>query len=167
MTSPTPDRLLAGEVGKPHGLAGEVYVVPISDDPRRFEPGSTLLREDGSALTIVAVHRHGNRVLVRFDGISDRTSAESLRGPLFVPGHDARRLDENEFWPHDLVGCTVTAPTGDVGTIAEVVPGAAQDLLRVDTPKGERLIPLVGDIVVSVDTSERRVTIDPPDGLLD
>jgi 16S rRNA processing protein RimM len=167
MTARTPDRLLAGEVGKPHGLAGEVYVVPISDDPRRFEPGSTLLREDGSPLTIAAVHRHGNRMLVRFDGVSDRASAESLRGPLYVASEEARALEENEFWPHDLIGCTVTDGTGDVGRVVEVVAGSAQDLLRVDTPNGERMIPLVGEIVVAVDTTERRVTIDPPEGLLD
>jgi 16S rRNA processing protein RimM len=167
MTSHTPDRLLAGEIGKPHGLSGEVYVVPISDDPRRFQPGSTLLREDGSALVVLSSHVHGDRLLVAFEGFADRESAEKLRGPLFVPGDETRELGEDEFWPHDLVGCTVADAGGEVGRVLEVVPGAAQDLLRIATPRGERLVPLVRDIVVSIDTQERRVVVDPPEGLLD
>jgi 16S rRNA processing protein RimM len=163
----TPERLLAGEVGKPHGLTGEVYVVPISDDPRRFQPGSTLQREDGSVLTIVASRTQGNRLLVTFEQASDRDSAATMRGPLYVPADDARSLEEGEFWPHELTGMDVEAGGVHVGTVVEVVPGNAQDLLKIETPAGERLVPLVDDIVVSIDTETRRIVIDPPEGLLD
>jgi 16S rRNA processing protein RimM len=167
MASQSPSRLLAGEVGKPHGLSGEVYVVPISDDPGRFDPGSTLLRESGDALIVASSRTHGNRLLVRFEGIADRESAEALRGALYIRPEEARKLEANEYWPHDLVGCVVADANGDVGRVVAVDPGAAQDLLRIETPNGERLIPLVGDIVVSIDTAGRRIVIDPPEGLLD
>lgn len=59
------------------------------------------------------------------------------------------------------------AGTGEVaGTVAHVVEGPAQDLLVVDTPAGERMVPLVGEIVVKVDVEAGRVEIDPPEGLL-
>jgi len=163
----TPDRLLAGEVGKPHGLAGEVYVVAISDDPRRFEPGSVLQREDGNHLTVVSSHLHGNRLLVQFEEASDRDTAASIRGPLYVPAADVRSLEEGEYWPHDLIGCKVEDAGGELGRVVGVVPGAAQDLLRVETPAGERLVPLVEEIVVAVDVRAGRIVIDPPEGLLD
>jgi 16S rRNA processing protein RimM len=160
--------LLAGEAGKPHGLAGAVYVVPISDDPRRFEPGSTLVREDGTELVIESARRHANRLMVKFDGVDTREAAEGLRGPLFISEDDVRDLDDDEFWLHDLEGCAVVDSAGEVvGTLSRVVPGAAQDLLAVDTPLGERLVPLVKEIVVDVDVEARRITIDPPAGLLD
>ena len=160
--------LLAGEAGKPHGLAGDVYVVPISDDPRRFEPGSRLLRADGSELVIESVRRHTNRFLVKFEGVESRDDAERVRGPLFVSADDVRALDEDEFWPHDLEGCEVFDRTGErLGTVTKLIPGNAQDLLAVATERGERLVPLVKEIVVAVDVAGRRVTIDPPAGLLD
>ena len=160
--------LLAGEAGKPHGLAGDVYVVPISDDPRRFEPGSTLLRADGSALVIEHVKRHTNRFLVKFEGIESRDDAEKVRGPLYVSADDVRNLEEDEFWPHDLEGCAVVDATGTpVGEVRRVIPGAAQDLLEIETSRGDRLVPLVKEIVTSVDVAARVVTIDPPEGLLD
>jgi 16S rRNA processing protein RimM len=160
--------LLAGEAGKPHGLAGDVYVVPISDDPRRFQPGSTLLRADGSELVIESVRRHTNRFLVKFEGVESRDDAERVRGPLFVSAADVRALDEDEFWPHDLEGCDAVDLEGErVGTVTRVIPGNAQDLLALDTERGERLVPLVKEIVVAVDVASRKVTINAPAGLLD
>ena len=160
--------MLAGQIGKPHGLGGEVYVIRISDDARRFEAGSELLHEDGRALVVAGARSHRARLLVKFEGIDDRAAAETLRGALYVPAKAARELGAGEFWEHDLAGLEVVhARSGDVvGTVSRVVVAPAQDLLAVDTPGGERLIPLVGAIVVDVDVPAGRVTIDPPEGLL-
>jgi 16S rRNA processing protein RimM len=159
--------LLAGEVGKPHGLAGEVFVVRISDDPHRFEAGSRLHRADGTVLTIATARPHSARFLVRFEGVDTREAAESLRGPLYVPGTETRDLDDDEFWHADLVGCSVTVGGAEVGTVTGVVTGSVQDLLEIDTPRGPRLIPMVKEIVTGVDTTARTVHLDPPEGLLD
>ncbi len=111
---------------------------------------------------------HRNRLLVKFETVDDRTAAESLRGALYVDAGAARSLEPGEFWEHDLAGLDVVhAGTGEsVGTVARVEESPAQDLLVVDTPRGERLIPLVSPIVVDVDLDARRVTVDPPEGLL-
>lgn len=160
--------LLAGEVGKPHGLSGEVYVVVISDDPRRFEPGSTLQHDDGRVLVVEGARAHGDRFLVKFEGIDTRESAMTLRGALYVPATEARDLDPDEFWTDDLVGCSVATSEGlDVGTITRVISGSAQDMFEVRTPRGPRLVPAVKAIVVEVDTTARKVVIDPPEGLLE
>jgi len=159
--------LLAGEIGKPHGVSGEVYVMVISDDPRRFDAGARLQHDDGRVLTVESARRHGDRFLVKFEELTDRASAQAARGALYVPATEARDLDEDEFWHRDLAGCLVVTVSGDeVGTIAEVVSGPAQDLLVVTTSSGERLVPAVREIVVGVDIGARRVTIDPPEGLL-
>jgi 16S rRNA processing protein RimM len=163
-----PGRLLAGEIGKPFGLGGEVYVVVISDDPTRFDPGARLLDGSGNTLEVESSRAHGNRWLVKFTGIDDRNAAESLRGPLFVSAEDVRELDEDEFWPHELVGSAVFLRSGErVGVLDRIVPGSAHDLLAVMTDRGERLVPLVKDIVVGVDVRARRIDIDPPAGLID
>lgn len=159
--------LLAGIVGKPHGITGEVYVRRISDDPARFEPGATLTHEDGRTLVVASARAHRDRFLVRFEGIVDRTGAEGLRGELLVEESARRSLGEDEYWVSDLEGCEVRlASGGRVGTVSEVVPGPAQDLLAVDLGSGEALIPLVPQIVTGVDVAGKVVTIDPPEGLL-
>jgi 16S rRNA processing protein RimM len=160
--------LLAGEIGKPHGLDGEVYVVVISDDPHRFLPGSTLHRDDGRPLTIVTARAHGDRFLVQFEGVDSRAEAMLLRGPLYIPATEKRSLDPDEFWHDDLVGCAVVTSDGhEVGVSSGVIAGSAQDLLRIDTTAGERLVPLVKEIVIDVDVTNKRIVLDPPEGLLD
>ena len=160
--------LLAGQIGKPHGTAGDVYVVRISDDPHRFDPGARLLHEDGRELTVVTSRVHRDRFLVRFEGVGDREGAEGLRGALFVPAGAARELAEGEFWPHELEGFDVVLPDGThAGTLDRVQPAPAQDLFAIRTDAGERLVPYVADIVLEIDTASRRIVIDPPAGLLD
>ena len=167
MSDRVPSRLLVGEIGKPHGLMGEVYVVPISDDPRRFEPGSRLLRAGDGVLDIESVRGHGSRLLVKFHGVSSRDEAESLRGPLFVNSEDVRALEEDEFWPFDLIGCDVFEDGELRGTVTEVRPGSAHDLLVIEVEGDERMIPLVKEIVTTVQTENRRIDIAPPEGLLE
>jgi 16S rRNA processing protein RimM len=145
-----------------------VYVIRISDDPRRFAPGARLLDEDGRELVVASARDHRNRLLVRFEGVDDRDSAGELRGPLYVGSSDARELPAGEFWEHELAGLEVVlAGSGErVGTVSYVQAGPAQDLLVLDTPAGERMIPLVADIVTAVDLPAGRVTVAPPEGLL-
>jgi 16S rRNA processing protein RimM len=158
------DLLLAGRVGKPHGLSGEVYVDRISDDPRRFEPGSQLIHEDGRVLTIAAVRPHGDRFLVRFEDVDDRNAAERLRGALYVPAAERRALDEDEYWPDDLIGMEVVDVSGArLGTVTDVRGTGAQDLLVVD---GRSFVPMVKEIVRDVDVEARVIAIDPPEGLI-
>jgi len=160
--------LLAGEIGKPHGLAGEVYVVVISDDPHRFEPGASLHHADGRTLTVEEYRAHGDRVLVKFARVDTREEAASLRGALYVPSSETRALGPDEFWHDDLVGCTVVLPdASEIGTVSEVITTPAQDLLEITTTAGNKLVPLVKEIVTGVDLDARRITIDPPEGLLD
>jgi 16S rRNA processing protein RimM len=160
--------LIAGEIGKPHGISGEVYVVRISDDPHRFDPGSRLVHADGRELEIESARIHGDRLMVKFVEVDTREEAEGLRGTLFVPAAARRQLEEFEYWADDLVGCEVRKLDGTVvGKIIEVRPSPAQDLLVVESDHAEILVPLVAAIIKSVDVESKVVTIDPPEGLVD
>jgi 16S rRNA processing protein RimM len=144
-------------------------MVPISDDPHRFDPGSLLIHADGTRLVVEGSHVHkGDRLLVKFEGVDSRDAAELIRGPVYVSEDQRRHLEDSEYWPQDLVGCRVVTIAGDeVGRIADVMEGPAQDLISVDDGGRMFLVPLVKEIVVDVDVVGHRVTIDPPAGLVD
>lgn len=143
-------------------------MVSISDDPHRFDAGARLIHVDGRELVVESARAHRNRFLVKFAGVDSRESAQEIKGALYVPSSEARSLEDDEFWEHDLTGCTVTLVDGtEVGPVGSVVHGPAQDLLVVITARGERSVPVVGAIVTSVDLAARRIVIDPPEGLLD
>ncbi len=162
---------MVGRVGRPHGVRGEVSVDVRTDSPdERFAVGAQCAAGDGLALTVASVRPHGGRLLVRFDGVDDRTAAEALRGTLLTV--DVHRLpptgDPDEFHDHELEGLLVVDPAGaTLGTVREVLHGPGADLLALDTDAGEVLVPFVRAIVPEVDVAGRRVVVDPPQGLFD
>ncbi len=176
---------VVARIGKAHGLRGEVTVTVHTDDPDgRFVIGSTFATQaaPGSgvpkALTIHTARNHNGTWLLSFDGIPDRTGAESLRGTTLLvdsaplPGADDADPDQSEdnaWYADDLVGLTAYDTRGLViGTVSGVQHAPAQDLLLIDkTTGGTAYIPFVEVMVPVVDVVAGRVVIDPPEGLLD
>lgn len=168
--------LVVGRVVKAHGVTGEVVVEVRTDDPdARFAPGLALRgrpAKGGSErhYVIESVREHSGRLLVRLDGVADRTAADALRGTLFIV--DSGELppidDPDEFYDHQLEGLSVRTTAGaPVGTVAEVLHTAAGELLSVQTGDREVLVPFVSAIVTSVSLADRVIEIDPPEGLLE
>jgi 16S rRNA processing protein RimM len=169
-----PDRLVVGRVVRPHGVRGELSVEVLSDAPERFVPGAELGVGDpdgpaplGSAV-ILAARLHLGRLLLSLEGVEDRDAADRFRGAwLSIPAASARPLDPGEFWPHQLVGLAVVDQLGrERGRVADVVPGAAHDLLVVELPGGaSALVPAVAALV-TVELEAGRVLVDAVPGLL-
>jgi 16S rRNA processing protein RimM len=169
--------VVVGRIGKPHGIRGEVTVEPRTDEPeRRFAVGTTVRVEPpgGSAaawphLTIAATRWHLATLLMRFEELSDRTTAESARGLVLyasVPT-DERPEDPEEFYDHQLVGLAADDLDGRrLGEVTAVLHGA-QDLLQIRTPDGrDTLVPFVAALVPEVDLAARRVVVADRPGLV-
>lgn len=162
--------LLVGTVGRVHGLRGDVFVEVRTDEPdRRFAPGTTFTTPRG-VLTVGAYRWHGQRLLLSFVGVSDRSAAEAIKGVellIAVPA-DERPDHPEEFYDHQLVGLTATTTVGDpLGEVVEVLHLPAQDVLVVRRPAGDVLIPFVSDIVATVDLEAAVLVVVPQPGLLD
>jgi 16S rRNA processing protein RimM len=167
-------QLVVGRIGRAHGIKGEVSVEVRTDEPElRLAPGAVLATDPASAgpLTIATGRVHSGRLMLRFEGVADRTAAEGLRGTLLIAEVDPLQTPEDpeEFYDHQLIDLdVVTADGREVGRIAEVTHLPYQDLLVVRRPDGgEVLVPFVSEIVPEIDLDEQRAVITPPPGLLD
>ncbi|WP_130493181.1 ribosome maturation factor RimM [Motilibacter rhizosphaerae] len=166
-------QLVVGRIGPAHGIRGDVLVEPRTDDPgTRFAPGVVLVTDpaERGPLEVADARDHSGRLLVRFASVADRSAAEALRGTWLVVDvpDDERPEDPEEYYDHQLVGLRAVSPQGvDLGEVTDVVHLPAQDLLAVQTPGGERLVPFVAAIVPVVDLDGGRVVVDAPPGLLD
>ena len=165
MREPT---VVVGHVTKAHGIRGEVAVEVRSDNPDRFVDGATLFTHDGRSLTMERAHEHGARMLVKFEGVDDRSAAEALRGQeLVVPESWLPALDEGEYWPFQLEGCVVETESGrPLGSITEVIANPANDLwVATDDVGEETLVPAIRDVIVEVDIAGKRVLVRDVPGL--
>ncbi|RZU44719.1 16S rRNA processing protein RimM [Streptomyces sp. BK022] len=167
-------QLVVARIGRAHGIKGEVTVEVRTDEPEsRLAPGAVLATDPASVgpLTIATGRVHSGRLLLRFEGVSDRTGAEALRNTLLIADVDPEEMpeDEDEFYDHQLIDLDVVTEDGtEVGRITEISHLPSQDLFIVERPDGsEVLIPFVEEIVSEIDLDEQRAVITPPPGLID
>ena len=145
-------------MGRAHGMRGEVAVTLVTDRVERVARGSALWAGE-RRLEVASSRPHQGRFLVRFDGVDDRSAAESLHGAVLT----AEPLDDPAaLWVHELVGSEVVAAADGarLGVVAAVEANPASDLLVLD---GGGLVPLT--FLVRVEAG--RLVVDPPAGLLD
>ncbi|MFD6279639.1 ribosome maturation factor RimM [Streptomyces sp. NPDC060209] len=167
-------QLVVARIGRAHGIKGEVTVEVRTDEPElRLGPGAVLATEPAHVgpLAIETGRVHSGRLLLRFEGVRDRTAAEALRNTLLIAEVDPEELpdDPDEFYDHQLMDLDVVLTDGtEIGRITEISHLPSQDLFIVERPDGsEVMIPFVEEIVTEIDLEEQRVVITPPPGLID
>ena len=165
------DFVVIGLLRRAHGVRGEIFVQPVSDVPERFEAlERVLLRHGGSTeeVSVEAVRRDGKKILIKIEGIDDRTAAETLKGAeLGVRRRDVYPVPEDTYYVFDLVGCKVVGKEDKyIGMIDDVLKMPASDVFAVRTEAGEALIPAVKSIVKEIDLENRVVKIEEIEGLL-
>ncbi|NNC10973.1 ribosome maturation factor RimM [Planctomonas sp. JC2975] len=167
-------QLRVGRLTKAHGLKGAIKLELFTDDPEhRFVPGAEFSLQvpsgskwHGKTLTLAELRWYNGHAVGFFEGVGDRTEAETLvKAILWVDQDDS--VEEDAWYDHQLVGLRVLRDGVEVGTIARVDHLPAQDLLAVKTGSGEVLVPFVSAIVPEVDVKAGTVTVTPPTGLFE
>jgi 16S rRNA processing protein RimM len=168
--------LVVGRIGRAHGIRGDVTIEVRTDAPEvRFAPGSVLRTEPETAgpLTVERARMQSGRLVVRFEGFTDRTAAEALRDVLIVIDADdtgpAGEPGEDVWWDHELLDLEARTSEGQLlGLVSDVLHTPAGELLAIRRPDGaELLVPFVSEIVPIVDVPAGRVVVNPPAGLLE
>jgi len=147
-----PELVAVGRVGKSHGLDGSFVVEAASDTPERFDVGVELL-VDGEPAKIVASKQARGRPVIRLDRRVSRGATLQVSRDSLEP------TDEGEYYVFQLVGLRVEEEGGRaLGTVTDVVPGVANDVLELDSGLA---LPLVEDCVLVVDVPGGRIVIAP------
>lgn len=171
--SPEEELIALGMIRKPHGIRGEASVEPWTDSVDRFSELTDVLlvspdETEKKPAKIASVRPHGQRALVRFAGIeSPEAVADFQNWTIEIPISDARSLEEDEYFLHDLSDLEVRdAADRLLGQTTAVTEGGGGILLTVLRPDGMTFdLPFVADFCKTVDLAARRLTVDLPAGL--
>lgn len=177
----SPGRLVAlGEIVGTHGIRGllryhpydrasdlpptgrSVYLTATrSADPSEPSASKSIVLDDARP--------HGTVALLSVRGIDSIEAATPLVGhALALPEDDLPAPDANEYYVYQLVGLTVATEAGDtLGAVERSFSNGANEVLVVRDGDREHLIPLIADVVRTVDVPGGRIVIDPIPGLLD
>jgi 16S rRNA processing protein RimM len=144
MTSPaTGKRVALAAVAGAHGVKGELRLKLFADSADSLARHSHLY-VGGRELILRDVKDGGKTAIARFEGVSDRSAAEALRGQLVEIDRDKLPpLEDGEYYHADLVGLSCVDDSGiPLGKVVAVENFGAGDLLEVERSNGQRsLIP--------------------------
>ena len=183
---PEPEYAIVGLIRKAQGIRGEVVVEPLTDKPDVvFASGSRVFAgtsagdpavvhdvkgvEDIPTLTISASKPFKKGLIVQFEELQDRDSAELWRGRyLLAPFSELPPLQQDQVYLHDLIGMKAISASGeDLGTVTTFYELPQGLMLDINTRRGSVLIPYRPEIVVQTDIVARTILINDTLGLMD
>ncbi len=168
------DELVAiARIAKPRGLRGELVADLLTDFPERFDGleyvTAVLSGGERRKLKIEEFWFQNERIVLKFGGVDSIDDAELLRkAEICVAETDAVELESDEYFDWQLAGCKVETIDGkQLGEVREVMRTSGTENLVVEGIEKELLIPFAEAICIEVDVENKRIVIDPPEGLLE
>ena len=168
-------RIAVGVIRKAHGVRGEASVEPWTDSVDRFDElkSVTLVSPDDKETRearVEHVRNHAGRALMKFAGINTPEEVQLLHNwTLEIPEEDARELEADEYFLHDLPGLTLVDAEGrERGVVTDVYEGGGGILLNVKRADGKEFeLPFAADICTAIDLEAKRIVVVIPEGLED
>ncbi len=174
------DFVTLARVVKTQGRYGEVAAEIHSDVPGRFAEGMKLfalpkVEQDLAEaarreLEVEDLWPHKGLLVLKFHGVDSMNDAELLIGSeLQVPRIQRADLETGWNYVSDLIGCTVLDHAREIGRIEDVQFGAGEaPLLIVADGAGKKFdVPFAEAYLAGVDTAQRQVRMNLPEGMLE
>ena len=106
-------KVVIGKISAPHGVRGEVRIVPLTDFPERFENLKTVFLEDDSKMELESVKFSNKFIIAKFKNINSRNDIEIFNGKLLMLNRsDIPSLPEGEYYNFDIIGLEVIDDKG-------------------------------------------------------
>jgi 16S rRNA processing protein RimM len=173
-TAEAPTRLRVGVITGMHGLRGALRVRPDNPDSETLEQVRRVFLEDPAGAVreyrLLRAERFNRTVIrVMLEGVGDPDAAAALRGStIAVAFEDLPAKAPGEFYHYEAIGCEVATTDGRrLGVIEEVIATGANDVWVVRDGDIEVLVPVIDNVVKSIDLDGRRMVVEAVPGLLD
>ena len=157
-----------GTIINTHALKGECKLYLVTDDPEhRFSKGRVLYFQDGKSITVKKYREQKGFGYCYFEGVDSIEQAELLKGKdLFIKKEDLPELDDDSFYYHELMGCTVfNENEEELGVVTDILETGANIVLRVSKDEKSFLLPFVDAFVNDVDVEKKIMRITEMEGL--
>jgi 16S rRNA processing protein RimM len=169
-------------VSKTQGRHGEVAATLLTDFPELFATRKKLFALGGNAgtkqsgaaepnrrkLDLEEYWFHKGMVVLKFAGVDSISDAETLVGcEIQVPRSERAALGNDEFYVSDLIGCTVTDSSREIGRIKDVQFGSGEAPLLVIEGEKEYLVPFAAAYIQKIALQQKRLEMKLPEGMLE
>ncbi|MDO5689733.1 MAG: ribosome maturation factor RimM [Tissierellia bacterium] len=164
------DWIKVGQIVNTYGIKGELKLFPLTFDPDRFNQGGKY-RIEGMEESISITHARPlkNLVVIRLEGYDDINQVIPFKGKyLYVSEGSLLPLPEDTYYIHDLVGLEVYEGERQLGRLAEVIEGSANDIYRIENLDNKSfLVPAVREFIKEVDLESGILRVELIEGMSD
>jgi 16S rRNA processing protein RimM len=168
------DHIVIGKILKPHGIRGELKILPLTADPARFYDLDHVFVKRGEDVEKVAVDEvhltADGKLFMYLDGVNNRDDAELMRNlELLIEEKDAIDLPEDTYFHFQLLGMQVYDITTEtnLGEVIEIVESGGNDIYLVQGIDKVYQIPARKAFIHKVDVANKRMDVQSIPGLLD
>ncbi|MDR3200604.1 MAG: ribosome maturation factor RimM [Spirochaetales bacterium] len=156
--------LAIGVIRKPHGIRGYMKVQSLSGEQRHFFSLKTVSLCGGGTEKTLAIEdcvSGAQDLLIKFEGIGTPEEAAAYRGwEIRVRREQACPLAPGQYYIAELLGCALVCGGKNLGTLNDVIDGAAHQTLEVVNAEGKAfLIPFVEAHVGEVNLEARTIEL--------
>ncbi len=161
-----------GHITGAFGVSGWIKVFPYTEyiDGLLDYPAWWLGKNDADwhEVKVAGCEVHGSVLIAVLEQYTDRTAAIRLKSmQIAIPRSQLPVLSKNGkdgyYWS-DLIGLVVvTLQNEELGKVVGLLETGANDVLRVQSlnkGEGERLIPFISQVIITVDLKAGRITVD-------
>lgn len=165
------DCIPIGKIARTHGNEGFVLVNLSSDYNSVCKEIEYVLLEIQHKLVpffIQSCKTKGGATYIQFDDITTTQLAETICGyTLFVPSNLITE-QESENHTHELLGYSLHSDKEYIGAITDVMEYSMNVVLAVETSNNQEiLIPFSSELLIEIDSENKKLTLIIPDGILD
>ena len=145
---------------KPQGIRGEVKILPLTDDVKRFESLEYMIVK-GQAMPVLSLRIAEGYVYARLKGIDDRNIAETVRNEyVSVERKDAVKLEEGRHFIVDLIGSKIVVDGKVLGVLVDVIQNTRTDVYEVKMEnKKIAMFPIVDGLIEKTDTDSKIIEV--------
>ncbi|MBI5235561.1 MAG: 16S rRNA processing protein RimM [Deltaproteobacteria bacterium] len=157
-----------GFLSGPHGIAGEVKLMPYADT-LDFALEAVYLSLSGlwtrRVVNRARVHKSG--YILALEGVKSRNEAETLRGIVAaIRKQELPEPADGEYYSFDVCGASVVTEDGRaIGTVTGIIHTGANDVLEVVGHDGEILIPAIENTIILFDAQNKKLIVRLMQGL--
>ena len=160
------NQIVIGKIVAPHGVRGDIRILPLTEKPEQFLDLDYLLLQDGRKLTVKHARFHKRMVLVTTEEIKSMNEAELLRDQeVLIKAEDLPELEEGQFYVADLIGLPVyDEEDKQIGTFKDSLSTGSNDVYVISVP-GEKdiLLPALKIYVKEINLAEKRIVVTLPE----
>lgn len=163
---------IVGKIINTHGIKGEVKVYPMTDYLERFsELKKVYIGDKKEEVNLRSVKYHKGFPIIGFKEFDDINLILPFKDQyIFIDDKDRIVLPEDFYFIHDLINCTVYDMDNNmIGYISDVLQNMSNDVYVVkdENKDKEYLIPAVKEFVKTVDIQNKKIFIDPIEGMIE